>query len=138
MTIDAIGSAIRQRFVDNWTRSEVYTFDNQGQFSDGTRDAPSKAAWVRFSILHGTAQQVEMGNSKRIRRPGVIVLQIFLPSTSGTGLAEEISDAFADIFETRTAESIVYRAMDVSRVGLQGAWLQYNASINFHKDDFRT
>lgn len=138
MNVDEIEATIQLRFSTEWTRSEPYTFLNQGGFSNGVTEPPNNSTWLRLSVLHGQAEQVEMGNQRRIRRPGVVSLQIFIPSATGTGTPRAVAKAFADIFETRTVSSIVYRAMDYRHVGVFDAWVQYNAVIPFHADDFRS
>ena len=129
-------AAIRSRFNTQWSTLRPTVplyFDNAGD--DVT--PPQNSAWVRLTILPGASSQVEMGNLRRWRRIGVIVVQIFVPAASGTGLAAELGDTVRDIFEGVTISGVIFRATSLNRVGLDGAWLQYNASTSFQADELR-
>lgn len=136
MGYQAIEQTIRERFDAQWPSLQpdiLYTFDNQGE-----PENPNNAAWVRLTILNGTAQQVEMGGSKRRwRRPGVVAVQIYIPAGSGTGLATELGDSVRDIFEGVTISGVIFRATSLVRVGITGPWLQYNSNTNFQSDELR-
>jgi len=136
MGYEAIGTTIRTRFDTEFPllqASVPYTFDNQGELNAFTKDE----AWVRVTILNGTAQQVEMGNKKRWRRPGVLEIQIFLPTGDGTGLKDRIGDTIRDIFEGRTIDGVVFRATSLERSGIDGPWIQFNCSTPFQADELR-
>jgi len=129
-------ATIRSRFNTQWSTlrpSIPLFFDNAGD--DVT--PPQNSAWVRLAILPGASQQVEMGRLRRWRRAGVIAVQIFVPAASGTGLALELGDTVRDIFEGVTLSGVIFRATSLNRVGLDGAWLQYNATTNFQADELR-
>lgn len=132
----ATESTIRSRFATLWAsaRPTVRIFhDNAGN----DVQPPQNAAWVRLTILPGTSQQVEMGRLRRWRRVGVVTVQIFVPAASGTGLATELSDSVIQIFEGITVSGVIFRATSLNRVGLDGAWLQYNATTPFQADELR-
>lgn len=136
MGFAATEAAIRSRFNSQWSTLRPTVplyFDNAGD--DVT--PPQNSAWVRLTVLPGASQQVEMGRLRRWRRVGVIVVQIFVPAASGTGLAMEIGDTVRDIFEGVTLSGVIFRATSLNRVGLDGAWLQYNASTSFQSDELR-
>lgn len=136
MGFAATESTIRSRFNTQWSslRPTIPAFfDNAGD--DVT--PPEDSTWVRLTVLPGGSSQVEMGNLRRWRRVGVIVVQIFVPAASGTGLALELGDTVRDIFEGLTVSGVIFRATSLNRVGLDGAWLQYNASTPFQADELR-
>lgn len=135
MNVAEIGEIVRTRFAAQWARDEPYTFDNQGTFSDGSLKPPAGSAWVRVACLHGEAVQVEMGNLRRVRRPGVMMAQVVVPMNVGTGLAEEMCAAVSAIFELQTVDSVTFHAASVSR-GLQDPpWLLYTVGVSFYADD---
>jgi hypothetical protein len=68
---------------------------------------------------------------------GVVAVQIFVPAASGTGLATELGDTVIQIFEGLTLSGVIFRATSLNRVGLDGAWLQYNANTPFQADELR-
>lgn len=136
MGFAATESTIRSRFNTQWSslRPTIPVFfDNAGD----SVQPPQDSAWVRLTVLPGESQQVEMGRLRRWRRAGVITVQIFVPAASGTGLALELGDTVRDIFEGLTLSSVIFRATSLNRVGLDGAWLQYNANTNFQADELR-
>jgi hypothetical protein len=127
---------IRSRFNTQWTalRPTIPVFyDNAGD----DVEPPENSEWVRLTVLPGDSQQVEMGRLRRWRRVGVIIIQIFVPAASGTGLAQELGDTVKQIFEGITVSSVIFRATSLNRVGLDGAWLQYNATTPFQADELR-
>lgn len=129
-------STIRSRFDTEWSslRPTIPVFfDNAGD----DVEPPQNAAWVRLTVLPGASQQVEMGRLRRWRRIGVVAVQIFVPAASGTGLAQELGDTVIEIFEGLTLSSVIFRATSLIRVGLDGAWLQYNANTPFQADELR-
>lgn len=136
MGFAATESTIRSRFNTQWSslRPTIPVFfDNAGD----DVQPPQGSAWVRLTVLPGASQQVEMGRLRRWRRAGVIAVQIFVPAASGTGLAQELGDTVRDIFEGITVSSVIFRATSLNRVGLDGAWLQYNANTAFQADELR-
>lgn len=135
MGFAATEAIIRSRFDTEWTaagRTEPILFDNQGD-DNVVRDS----AWVRLTVLPGESRQVEMGNTRRWRRSGIVVIQIFIPTNTGTGLAQELGDAVLEIFEGLTVSGVIFRATSLNRVGVDGAWLQYNATTQFQDDELR-
>ena len=136
MGFAATESTIRSRFNTQWSslRPTIPVFfDNAGD----DVQPPQNSAWVRLTVLPGASQQVEMGRLRRWRRAGIIAVQIYVPAASGTGLAQELGDTVRDIFEGLTLSSVIFRATSLNRVGLDGAWLQYNANTPFQADELR-
>lgn len=136
MGFAATESTIRSRFNTQWSslRPTIPVFfDNAGD----DVQPPQNSAWVRLTVLPGSSQQVEMGRLRRWRRAGVVAVQIYVPAASGTGLAQELGDTVIEIFEGLTLSSVIFRATSLNRVGLDGAWLQYNAMTNYQADELR-
>ena len=136
MGFAATEQVIRERFEAQWPTLQPtvpYTYDNQGELNANTPDDP----WLRVTILGGTAQQVEMGNCRRWRRPGIVEIKIFLPTSDGTGDAAIFGDTIRDIFEGRTISGVIFRATSLERAGVDGSWLQYNCSTPFQSDELR-
>ncbi len=131
----AIEQTIRERFEAQWPTSfspEVpHIHDNSGQ--EPNKNSP----FVRLTILQGDAFQVEMGVTRRWRRPGVVTVQIFIPVGQGTGDATVFGDTVRDIFEGRTISGVIFRATSVQRLGRSENWLQWNAVTPFQSDELR-
>jgi hypothetical protein len=128
--IDA--QTIRQRFETEFgalSPAIEYTFGDVDGFTP-----PEDAAWVRLHVLSGDQRQVGMGKYRRFRRIGLVEVQIFVPAGSGDGLAREIADSVADIFEGRTVSGVIFRGTGLNRVGVTGAWVQWNCSTPYQAD----
>jgi hypothetical protein len=140
MGFAATAQVIRERFATQWATLQPnipYTFDNQGQDDADfpTRDTP----WVRLIILDGEGQQVEMGMKGRWRRPGLVVVQVFVPAGDGDGLSAELCDTVRDVFEGRTISGVIFRATSRDRAGRgrDSAWMRWDASTPFQADELR-
>ena len=137
MGFQAIEQTIRERFEAQWPTLQPdvpYVFDNQGK---GDPSSQNNTAWVRLTVLMGNSSQAEMGNKQRWRRPGVVTVQIFIPTGDGTGLATELGDSVRDIFEGVTISGVIFRATSLVRAGIDGSWLQYNSNTTFQSDELR-
>jgi len=128
----ADASTIRQRFDAQWP-IEQPTITHT--FGDVETTPPETVAWVRLNILSGAQTQVSMGKLRRFRRVGVVVVQIFVPAGSGDGEAREYADSVAEVFQGRTINGVIFRGTGLTRVGISGAWVQYNASTPYQADD---
>jgi len=128
----ADASTIRQRFDAEWPLLHpgvVHTF------GDVETDPPDADTWVRVSTLSGAQTQVSMGKLRRFRRVGVVIVQIFVPAGGGDGVARELADSVAAIYQGRTVNGVIFRGTGLTRVGADGAWVQYNASTPYQADD---
>jgi hypothetical protein len=123
---------IRQRFDTEWPLAQPTV---QHTFGDVDFTPPENAAWVRLYVLPGTPFQVSMGKYRRFRRPGVVMVQIFVPAGRGDGLARELADSVAAIFQGRTVNGVIFRVTGLNRVGVDGAWVQWNAATPYQADD---
>jgi hypothetical protein len=75
-----------------------------------------------------------MGMKRRVRRRGLVVVDIFVPAGSGDGTAKEYADIVAGIFQLRSVNGVVFQATSCDRVGPDGPWVQYSASTPFYAD----
>jgi len=124
---------IRERFEAQWTASSpvpaTYTFGDVDGFTP-----PENEPYVVLHVLSGDQRQVGMGKYRRFRRIGLVEVQIFVPAGSGDGVARELADSVTDIFEGRTVSGVIFRGTALNRVGVTGAWVQWNCSTPFQSD----
>jgi hypothetical protein len=125
-------ATIRSRFDSLWPSQFSPRIPHT--WGDTNYDAPEGSPWVRLTILPGQQQQAEMGQTRRFRRVGVVVVDIFVPAGSGDGQAKLMGDAVANIFLGRTVSGVIFRATSLERVQVDGAWLQYSASTPYQAD----
>lgn len=125
---------IRERFNTQWaTFSPTYQVFYDGQPVENSQI--NGVPWVRLTILPGETRQIGFSNAGRRRRTtGLAVAQIFIPAATGDGLAIELADQVASVWEMTTIQGVIFRATSVQRVGEDGAWLQYNASTPWQVD----
>jgi hypothetical protein len=136
MGFDATEAVIISRFESQWSALQPnipFTYDNQSEADFPPRNEP----WVRVTVLTGASSQVAMGDQRRWRRVGDVTVQIFTPAGSGTGLATQLADTVRDIFEGRTISGVIFRATSLTRVDVDDAWMQHNASTSFQADELR-
>jgi len=129
----ADAQTIRQRFAAEWPNVQPNVPVTYGDSE--TPDHPDDQSWVRLTVLSGDQNQVSMGQLRRFRRPGVVVVQIFVPAGSGDGEARELADSVASVFQGRTINGVIFRGTGLNRVGVDGAWVQYNATTPYQADD---
>ena len=133
-TISTLAQTLRERFNTQWaTFSPTYPHFFPGQ--PWIRAISTIPRWVRLAINFGLAEQVGFTNAgARKRTPGVAQVQIFVPAGLGDGLAQELADQVASVWELSKISGVLFRATSVQRVGTDGAWLQFNADTPFQAD----
>lgn len=134
----ATAAIIRDRFATQWALlSPTYPAVYAGQPVQNIE--VNNAPWVRLTMLPGESRQVGFGNSGRRKRTiGSANVQVFVPTGTGDGVAQEIVDTIASIWELSTIQGVIFRATSVQRVGEDGAWLQYNADTPYQADELVT
>jgi len=133
-TIATLAQTIRTRFNTQWaTFSPTYPHFFSGQPVD--QASINNTPWVRLTLNFGISEQVGFTNAgARKRTPGSAQVQIFVPAGSGDGLAQELADQVASVWEMTKISGVLFRATSVQRVGTDGAWLQFNADTPFQAD----
>lgn len=123
---------IRTRFETEWAAAQPTV---TATFGDVATTPPEDEAWVRLHVLSGEQRQVSMGKYRRFRRVGLVVVQIFVPAGSGDGTARELADSVADIFQGQTVSGVIFRGTGLTRVGVDGPYIQWNATTPYQADD---
>lgn len=134
MSYAADSQTIRERFNTQWPIEQPSVAFS---FADVDYDPVKDTPWVRLNVLTGNARQVSMGLFRRFRRTGLVLVQIFVPAGRGDGLAKELADSVANIFEGRTVNGVIFRAADLERVGVDGSWAVWRCSVPYQADSLR-
>lgn len=133
MNFEDLANTIRTRFKTQIadTQSLPTQYDNQ----DFT--PPDQELWARLTILHGDSFQVSNGgpDGKRFRTPGIMTVQVFIPSGQGDKAAYKLADVIETYFRSQKADSITYRTPSVRKIGPTGPWWQINVNCPFYSDD---
>ena len=129
MTFDQIRIAIESRMV---------AWDGVPVAYDGAPNGPSVDAaitnqepWVRLTIQHGDSFTSSIGSKPCVRRPGLIMCQVFTPDNKGSRRAHQIADSLAAHLEHWQNGHLSTLASSVQRVGPQDGWYQLNVSTPF-------
>ena len=128
----ADAQTIRERFDTEWPLAQPTI---PYSFGDVEFDPPDGSPWVRVSTISGDQRQVSMGKLRRFRRQGLVVVQIFVPAGSGDGTARELADSVAAIYQGRTVNGVIFRGTGLTRIGIDGPQVQFNASTPYQADD---
>lgn len=94
--------------------------------------------WVRVSIQNTNSSYVSFGPNSRIRRNGILFVQIFGPENSETVTINQIIDNVTDVFETNLLAGVVFQSPNVNELGVNEGWFQVNVSVPFYFDDIKT
>lgn len=127
MGFESAAKAIRQQLHDHYSRTPV-------AWPNASFEPPGRDPWIRLTILGGDGRQVATAG-QRIRRTGVVVVQVFVPRGSGDGKAWSIAEEVAAIFEASTISGIRFGAAGTEEVGTQDSWFQINVRVPFDYDE---
>lgn len=126
MSFDSERAAIEGRLKANWTTTSI-------DYENVEFNPPNDSSWVRLNIINGTSGYRTINNG--IRRPGVIVVQIFAPINEGTKTIKGYADTILAIFQNQTFSGIVCNVASVEKVAPSNVWQQVNVSIPFWRDE---
>lgn len=103
---------------------------------------PTEGAWMRWTMQHNDGSQASLAcehGHRRWRRNGLIIVQCFGPlDKGGQTLAQRMAESVRDAYQgTATPGGVWFRNATTSEVGVDRAWYQVNAIIQFTYDDVR-
>jgi hypothetical protein len=132
---------ITQKFVDGW----VPRYPNVAvSYENRPFTPPINEPFVAFTIRSGKVADAAISTIMP-RGIGVVFLQIFLPENSGTLLARQMADSFADVFDQwhtvypanppYPRGDFWFKRAEFTPQAQRDGWLQWNASIEFKHDE---
>ena len=121
---------IEKRLNDNWALTRV-AYENVP-----FPIARSDESWVNCRIFEENATRRNVGNPGCHRVLGLIVLSIYVPTSTGTNEARDIADQLAALFRDKQFGGITCQeAVPRNQGELDGSgWYQYDLSIRFYWD----
>lgn len=136
MTLDAVHSAIRLRFENEWPWD-----DTPVQYPLVKFTPPDNGPWVRLAITDADANWASMGDpgNNILRNVGQVVVQIFVLSGTGEGEALQRAESAMSIFRSWTdaTTGLRFEVPPYARqIGIDGKWYQVNVVAPFRYDDF--
>lgn len=100
----------------------------------GPFDPSGKPIWARLADVPGLASAPEVGIGPCVRRTGIIMVQLFVPSNKGTLAITKAADTLVQHFEYYSAPEgpLDFFAASPSNVGDDGnGWYQVNVSLPY-------
>jgi hypothetical protein len=134
-------SLITNKFVTDW----VPKFPGLAiKYENRYFDLPVNVPWVGFFIRSGKVAEAAI-SAVMPRGVGIVYLQIFLPENTGTLIARQYADAFADVFDNwhtiypasgnYPQGDFWFKRVNVAELPVKEGWLQWNCSIEFKHDE---
>lgn len=115
---------IEEYFKLNWLHTPVM-YENKNYIGDSD--------WVRISIQHGDSFQATMGDDPAFRFIGVVNVQIFTKTDTGSGRALELVDFVDALFRNLVISTIQFKVPQVRKVPSTTEWFQVNVSTDFYR-----
>lgn len=115
---------IEEYFKLNWSHTPVM-YENKNYIGDSD--------WVRISIQHGDSFQATMGDDPAFRFIGVVNVQIFTKTDTGSGRALELVDFVDALFRNLVISTIQFKVPQVRKVPSTTEWFQVNVSTDFYR-----
>lgn len=132
MSFAAERAAIESRLAANWTTTSI-------KFENTRFEQPRETAWIACYILNGDGNQISLGDNPLHRYAGVIMVQIFVPESSGTQTARGYADTIAAIYRRQqisngSSGTITCRTPSISQGIPKDGWYQINVMCPFQRD----
>lgn len=97
-------------------------------------DPAGKTIWARLADIPGLSSTPEVGNGPSVRRTGLLVIQLFVPTYKGTLAITKAADTLAQHFEYYSAPEgpLDFFAASANVIGDDGnGWYQVNISVPY-------
>jgi len=135
MTYEEARNAIQSYLSSNWsdTPSGTIAYDNT------SFTPPASEPWLRLAVRHAAGYQAGFGGgTRRYRRNGVALLQIFVPENEGPTEAMQLGDSAVDLFEGAVLSGgLRFGPVALREIGVEDSWFQVNMSADFTFDDVK-
>ena len=140
MTHESLQSAMNSDFaavaatINSYNGNPIVVsvqYDNQASVT------PNKIPWVRFMVKLATANQKSIGSvaSRRFRKTGICMIQIFVPLGEGSGLADYIAGKIENAYTGVTKSGgIVFQTPLIYEGKRSDGWWQVNVNLPFYSD----
>ena len=132
MTFEQIRAIVMAR-IEQWTGIPAEDVDDPNN-PDGPFEPEGRAIWARLAGVPGLSSTPEVGIGPCVRRTGIIVIQLFVPTYKGTLAITKAADTLVEHFEFYSDPTGPFDcyAASASTVGDDGhGWYQINVSIPY-------
>ncbi|HBN9790720.1 phage tail terminator-like protein [Pseudomonas aeruginosa] len=132
MTFEQIRSVIISRMTA-WTGIPANDVDYPNN-PKGPFKPDGRPIWARLADIPGASAATEIGNGPCVRRSGLIIVQLFVPTYKGTLLLTRTADTLREHFEFYSDPVLPFECFAVSQAvpGDDGhGWYQANLTIPY-------
>jgi len=145
MSLSTIRQAIQQKFIDEWTGTDI---DTRVRFSNVIFNPPESGTWASIDVKWIPTKKITISSSSAVRRRGLIVIDIFDSVDAGTGELGTLGDEAISIYENKQfavpdalLSYIQCLSADIRHIGvpnIQGTdpqWYKFSIRIPFFRDE---
>lgn len=122
---------IRNAIISRMTAQTAIASEDVSYPNGATFDPSGKSIWARLTNIPGMAAANEIGAGPVVQRTGIAVIQIFVPSGSGSLLLTQTADKLRELFEFQTDGRLDYFAVSAVDAGETDGWAQMNIQIPY-------
>jgi hypothetical protein len=135
MTYEEARNAIQGHLDANWSATPAGTiaYDNLPFVP------PSAAPWLRLSVRNAEGRQASFGGAtRRYRRRGLALLQIFVPEGEGPSEAMQLGDQAVALFEgVVLSGNLRFGPVSLREIGVEDGWFQVNLAADYSFDEVK-
>lgn len=129
MTFEQIRSIVMTRMTQ-WTGVPAANIDYPN--NNQPFEPAGKTIWARLADIPGLSSAPEVGLVPKVRRTGIIVIQLFVPSYKGTLVITRAADTLVRHFEFYSESGFDCFAASAATLGDDGlGWYQVNIQIPY-------
>lgn len=132
MTFEQIRDVIISRMTA-WTGIPADDVDYPNNLK-GPFNPVGKSIWARLADIAAPSSTPEIGNGPCVRRSGLIMIQLFVPSNKGTLTITRAADTLVEHFQfyTDPAHPFECFAVSMNTLGDDGrGWYQVNLAVPY-------
>ncbi|HEP9015959.1 phage tail terminator-like protein [Pseudomonas aeruginosa] len=132
MTFEQIRAIVTGR-MEQWAGIPASAVDYPNN-PQGPFDPAGKPIWARLADVPGLSSAPEIGIGPCVRRTGIIMVQLFVPSNKGTLAITKAADTLVQHFEFYSDPVLPFECFAVSQAvpGDDGhGWYQANLTIPY-------
>jgi len=131
MTYEALENLIRSRYHDKVGKFVPTIYDNESEEKPNFPDD----LWTRVAIRHGEKSQVQLGEKRTWRNIGLLFVQIFVKTGTGSQQSMNLADRVSSYFKGVSVDGVTYKTPSVFHVGSSDGYYQMNVQCPFYADD---
>lgn len=96
----------------------------------------NETPFIKLTVQNADGKNLTLG-TKAYRYIGVIIIQIFTKSGTGTGLSNEIATALSALFRDEMIDGVIRCKVPVlQNIGVVDSWYQANLSVEFSREEY--